>query len=215
MGHLFRAHPWHGVEIGSEAPAIVTAYIEIVPDDPVKFEVDKVSGFLKVDRPQQYSNVSPSMYGFVPQTYCGAQVARLCAERSGKAGIKGDSDPLDICVLTEKAISHGDILVDAIPIGGLRVIDREEADDKIVAVMAGDIVYGGYRDIDDCPDNILDRLKHYFLTYKQEPNSGESTIEIAEVYDAEAARAVIRAAQADYTEKFAAFQALLISARRR
>ena len=75
FGLLFQAHPWHGVSIGPEAPRVVTAYIEIVPTDTVKYEIDKSSGHLKVDRPQQFSNVCPTLYGFIPQTYCGERVA--------------------------------------------------------------------------------------------------------------------------------------------
>lgn len=212
LSYLFRAHPWHGVFIGDEAPEVVMAFVEIVPDDPVKFEIDKVSGYLKVDRPQQYSNICPTMYGFVPQTYSGETVAALCRERTGRSELVGDGDPLDICVLTEKGISHGDILVEAVPIGGLRMIDKDEADDKIIAVMAGDIVYGGYRDINDCPEHIADRIKHYFVTYKQEPNTGESRVEIADLYDADEARDVIRRGQHDYTAKFGAIQSLLRTA---
>jgi hypothetical protein len=78
MGLFFRAHPWHGVAIGDDAPEIVTLYVEIVPTDTVKYEIDKVSGYLKVDRPQKYSNVCPTLYGFVPRTYCTDRVtARL------------------------------------------------------------------------------------------------------------------------------------------
>src|ERR1043165_9069524 len=118
----FRAHPWHGVDIGRDAPRVVTCYIEIVPTDTVKYELDKVTGILRVDRPQKYSNVCPSLYGFIPQTLCAEAVAALCAERPGRTGIVGDGDPMDICVLTEKQISHGGILVRAIPIGGLRML---------------------------------------------------------------------------------------------
>ena len=75
FGLLFQAHPWHGVSIGPEAPRVVTAYIEIVPTDTVKYEIDKPSGHLKVDRPQQFSNVCPTLYGFIPQTFCGERVA--------------------------------------------------------------------------------------------------------------------------------------------
>ena len=120
----------------------MNAFIEIVPTDTVKYELDKTTGCLNVDRPQKFSNVCPTLYGFIPQTYCGEEVGAFCAERSGREGIDGDGDPMDICVLTEKAISHGDILVRAIPIGGLRMLDNEEADDKIVAVLEGDAVYG-------------------------------------------------------------------------
>ena len=206
---VLQAHPWHGIEIGEDAPNVVTAFIEIVPTDTVKYEIDKRSGYLKVDRPQQFSNVSPSLYGMLPQTLCAEEVAALCRRSTGRDGIVGDGDPLDVCVLTEKTISHGDILVQAIPIGGLRMIDRNEADDKIIAVMRGDAVYGAWRDIADCPDSVLDRLRHYFTTYKEAPDATSRKVEIAEVYDRAAAHAVISASRADYRRHFAAVRASL------
>jgi inorganic pyrophosphatase len=198
----YRAHPWHGVPMGDEAPAVVTSYIEIVPTDTVKYEMDKATGILRMDRPQQYSNVCPTLYGFIPRTLCAERVGAFCAERTGRAGIIGDGDPMDICVLTEKPISHGDILVRSIPIGGLRMIDGDEADDKIVAVLEGDSVYGGYRAIADCPAPLLDRLRHYFLTYKQGPDRADRTVEITHVYDREDAHAVIRCSHEDYAAHF-------------
>ena len=203
IGMRFKAHPWHGVRIGPEAPTTVTVYIEIVPTDTVKYEVDKESGHLKVDRPQQFSNVSPALYGMLPQTLCAEDVAALCERSTGRAGIVGDGDPMDICVLTEKTISHGDILVQAIPIGGLRMIDRNEAADKIIAVMKGDAVYGAWQDISDCPASVLDRLRHYFTTYKEAPDATNRKVEIAEVYDRRTAHAVIAASQSDYRRHYA------------
>ena len=202
--HLaFRAHPWHGVALGHQAPEVCTTYIEIVPTDTVKYEVDKVTGILKVDRPQKYSNVCPTLYGFLPQTYCGDQVGAFCDERTGRSGIVGDGDPLDICVLTEKAIPRGDILLHSVPIGGLRMIDGNEADDKIIAVMQGDALHGDWRDIGDCPAALVDRLRHYFLTYKDVPGtSGERRVEITHVYDRVEAHQVIRRARLDYHAKF-------------
>ena len=141
MGVLFKPHPWHGISIGDHAPEVVTAYIEIVPTDTIKYEIDKTTGYLKVDRPQRFSNICPSLYGLIPQTFCGEKIAELCAERTGRTGIVGDEDPLDICFLAEKSISHGDIILEAIPIGGLRMIDGDEAYDKIIAVMKGDAIY--------------------------------------------------------------------------
>jgi inorganic pyrophosphatase len=193
-----RAHPWHDVAIGDDAPRCVTAYIEIVPTDTVKYEMDKATGILRVDRPQQYSNVCPSLYGFLPRTLCGASVGALCAERTGRSGIVGDGDPMDVCVLTEKEISHGDILVRAIPIGGLRMIDGNEADDKIVAVLEGDAVFGGYEDITDCPAGLVDRLRHYFLTYKHGPDRASRVVEIAHVYGRDDAYEAIRRSRDDY-----------------
>jgi inorganic pyrophosphatase len=209
LDYLFRSHPWHGVAMGKDAPRVVTTYIEIVPTDTVKYEMDKVTGILRMDRPQQYSNVCPSLYGFVPQTLCAEQVGALCAERTGRTGIVGDGDPIDICVLTEKAISHGDILVQAIPIGGLRMIDGNEADDKIVAVLQGDGVYGGLEDIEQCPHALIDRLRHYFLTYKQAPDRATRVVEITHTYGRDEAHEVIRRSHEDYRSHYAGLEATL------
>lgn len=202
MNHQFKAHPWHGVFIGDNAPEIVTAFIEIVPTDTVKYEIDKQSGYLKIDRPQKYSNVIPTLYGFIPQTYCDAQVADYAAQQSGKAVAKGDGDPLDICVLSERTITHGDILLQAIPIGGLRMIDKGEADDKIIAVLKGDEVYESWKNITDCTEAVINRLKHYFLTYKNIPGSGTPTCEITHVYDRFEAYEVINRSREDYRNTF-------------
>ncbi|MDM8004249.1 MAG: inorganic diphosphatase, partial [Bacteroidota bacterium] len=147
----FRSHPWHGIDIGSTAPEIVMTYVEMVPTDTVKYEMDKVSGYLRLDRPQRYSNVVPALYGFIPRTLTGPDVAQRTMEVTGLEGIRGDGDAMDICILTEKDITHGDILVLARPIGGFRMIDGNEADDKIIAVLYNDAVYGEYADIKDCP----------------------------------------------------------------
>src|SRR2546423_956975 len=117
---LFQAHPWHGIAPGREAPEIVNAYIELVPTDTVKYELDKPSGHLRLDRPQRFSSLCPTPYGFIPQSFCGEQVAKLCEERVGLNGIRGDGDPMDICVLTEKTITHADLLVRAARIGELK-----------------------------------------------------------------------------------------------
>src|ERR671917_2101140 len=111
--HEWRPHPWHGLEPGRELPICVNAYIEITPFDLIKYEVDKASGYLKVDRPQRTSSQPPALYGFVPQTYCAERVTRL-----SPAAQKGDGDPLDICVLSERLISKSEIIVAARVIGG-------------------------------------------------------------------------------------------------
>src|SRR6218665_1197107 len=196
-----KAHPWHGIAIGEQAPIVVTAFIEIVPTDTVKYEIDKESGYLKIDRPQKFSNVVPSLYGFVPQTYCDEKIAEYAAQRSGKEVHKGDGDPLDICVLSEHTITHGDIILQAIPIGGLRLIDKGEADDKIIAVMKQDELYNGWKDVSDIPETILNRLKHYFLTYKNLPGE-PTTCEITGVYGKEEAYEVINRSREDYKNKF-------------
>ncbi|MCU0366580.1 MAG: inorganic pyrophosphatase [Bacteroidales bacterium] len=198
----FRAHPWHGIEIGERAPDVVMTFVEMVPTDTVKYEMDKMSGYLRLDRPQRYSNVVPALYGFIPRTLTGVRVAQLSMERTGMSGIRGDGDAMDICILTEKDISHGDILVRARPIGGFRMIDGNEADDKIIAVLESDAVYGEYDDIADCPQIAIERLKHYFLTYKDLPGE-KRKVTIPEVYDREEALEVIRRSMEDYAKEFA------------
>ena len=202
LAKLFQAHPWHGVVPGPEAPAIVHAYIEIVPTDAVKYELDKPSGHLRVDRPQRFSSMCPTPYGFIPQTFCGEEVAALCAERTGRDGVEGDGDPMDICVLSEKTFAHGSFFLNAKPIGGLRMIDGLQADDKIIAVLDSDLAYGGLNDIRDVAQGLVDRLKHYFLSYKQFPGEAPRKVEIVDVYDREGAIDVIKRSLVDYRKKF-------------
>ncbi len=201
MGLRYKSHPWHGISIGKDAPHEITAFIEVVPTDTVKYEIDKASGYLKVDRPQKYSNVVPALYGFIPQTFCGTNVGDFCNQKTNRTDIIGDGDPMDICVLTEKDLSHGDLLVDAIPIGGFRMIDGNQADDKIIAVLKNDTVYGHITNLEEMPKVVIQRLEHYFLTYKDMPGEARKT-EISHVYDREEALAVIQLAIKDYNDKF-------------
>ncbi|MBM4207217.1 MAG: inorganic pyrophosphatase [Gammaproteobacteria bacterium] len=201
MSIRHKAHPWHGIEAGENAPKVVTAFIEIVPSDTIKYEIDKASGYLRIDRPQKFSNMIPTLYGFIPQTYCSEEVAEYASLMSGKKVVKGDGDPLDICVLSERPVTHGDILVQAVPIGGFRLVDNGEADDKIIAVMKGDEFYRLWNDVSDCPASYIDRLKHYFLTYKHLP-SENIVIEITHVYGRAEAHEVIKRAMADYQYHF-------------
>jgi inorganic pyrophosphatase len=199
---LFQAHPWHGVSPGAKTPQLVNAYIEIVPTDAVKYELDKASGHLRVDRPQRFSSMSPTLYGFIPQTYCGREVAEVCEQRTGRVGIEGDKDPMDICVLSEKAFAHGSFFLLARPIGGLRMIDGNQADDKIIAVLDSDLAYGKFDEIGDVPQGLVDRLKHYFLSYKQLPSETEKRVEIIDVYDRTEALDVITRSLRDYESEF-------------
>ena len=157
----YKSHPWHGISIGDDAPNIVTCFIEVIPGDTVKYELDKVSGYLKVDRPQKFSSLVPALYGFIPQTYCGKRIGKYCSEKTKRKDIVGDGDPIDVIVLTERQINHGNILVQAIPIGGFRMIDGGEADDKIIAVLKQDEIYNQWKDINDIPVSLVNRLKHY------------------------------------------------------
>jgi inorganic pyrophosphatase len=199
----FVAHPWHGIDPGPKSPHEMDVFIEMTPIDTMKYEVDKESGYIRVDRPQKYSNHSPSLYGFIPRTYCGNNSAKLCMERLGRTNIIGDGDPLDICVLSSNPINHGNILLTAIPIGGLRMIDKNEADDKIIAVLKDDPVFSNIQNIDALPQTLLNKLRHYFLTYKAIPVVNEHPpVEIPEVYGQAEAFLVIQAALKDYEENF-------------
>src|SRR4051812_18703410 len=199
---LFKPHPWHGIPIGENCPSVITAYIEMVPNDTVKYEIDKLTGYRKVDRPQKFSNYVPALYGFVPQTYCDEQVREYAERMSGRAVERGDGDPLDICVLTERHITSGDIILEAIPIGGFRMIDKGEADDKIIAVLKQDEIFSSLRDVAECPEALINRLKHYFLTYKNMPGQENKAVQITHTYGRDEAHAVILRSMRDYNTTF-------------
>lgn len=201
--HPFRAHPWHGVSAGPDAPTVVTCYVEIVPTDTMKFEVDKETGILRLDRPQKFSNHCPTLYGFIPRTLCGKGVGDLCAKATGKKNIVGDGDAMDICVLTSRPILHSDIILHARPIGGFRMIDGGEADDKIIAVLENDDTYGAMQDLADVPKGTIDRLHHYFLTYKQVPGKkSPPNVSVSKLYNKKTAYSVIRQSMRDYATAF-------------
>lgn len=208
MGLRYKSHPWHGVDIGPDVPEVITTFIEMVPTDTVKYEIDKVTGYLRIDRPQKYSNVVPALYGFIPQTFSSRRVAEYCMEKTGRKDITGDGDPIDICVLTEKEITHGDILVRARPIGGFRMLDGNESDDKIIAVLNNDTVYGHFKDISDCPDLVIGRLQHYFLTYKDMPGK-QKDVEITHIFGVDEAHEIINRSMEDYHHKFDSLEEVL------
>jgi len=199
---FYRSHPWHGLSLGEDAPKVVNCYIEMVPTDTVKYELDKETGILKIDRPQKYSSLCPTLYGLLPQTYAGQLVANHCMQKTGLKNIEGDGDPMDICVLTEKVIPRGDIMLRAFPLGGFRMIDGDQADDKIIGVMIGDFVYGKYKDIHELPENLIERLRHYFLTYKDSPERKDSKVQITHIYDCREAHEIINLSRKDYRAKF-------------
>jgi len=190
----FRPHPWHGLETGPDPPAVLNAYIEITPFDLMKYEVDKISGYLRVDRPQRSSAQPPTLYGFVPRTFCGDRVRRLAP-----GATRGDGDPLDICVLSERAIARNEIIVRGQVIGGIQMVDNGEADDKIISVLENDYVWGHARGIRDVPPVMIERLQHYFLTYKLVPGR-RGGARLGKVYGRPHALKVVRAAIADYEE---------------
>lgn len=198
---LYRAHPWHGIPLGEKAPQVVNCFIEMVPTDAMKYEIDKDTGILMLDRPHKYSSRCPTPYGFIPRTYAGKQVAEYTGQKMENRTIVGDGDALDVCILAESAIAHGDLMLRAIPIGGFCLLDGNEADDKIIAVLEGDFIYGNMKDISECPEKIIERLRHYFLTYKDAPERGShSKIQIDHIYGREEALEVIRRGYQDYLE---------------
>lgn len=194
--HSFRPHPWHGLRVGPDPPRVVHAFIEITPFDLVKYEVDKVSGYLRVDRPQRTSSTPPMLYGFIPRTLCASRVATL-----SPAAASADGDPLDICVLSERPIDRAEVVLDARVIGGLQMLDNGEADDKIIAVLVNDAVWDSARDIADVPGRLIERLQHYFATYKLLPGQA-SAVSVRDVYGAGRAAQVVEAAMADYARVY-------------
>jgi inorganic pyrophosphatase len=188
----FRPHPWHGLAVGPEPPELLNAFIEITPFDLMKYEVDKHSGYLRIDRPQRGSSQPPALYGFIPRTYCDQEVQRL-----SPTSLRGDGDPLDICVLSERPITRNEIIVRARVVGGLQMVDAGDADDKIIAVLDNDYVYGAARDIADLPTVLVERLQHYFSTYKLVPEK-PNAVSIEQVYGRQQAFAVVEAAMRDY-----------------
>jgi len=193
----WRPHPWHGLEAGPKSPEVVMAYIEITPFDTIKYEIDKATGYLRVDRPQRGAATPPTLYGFIPRTYCGRRVAALSAPGVERA----DGDPLDICVLSERAITRSDIVLNARVIGGIQMIDNHEADDKIVAILDNDQVWDRVRELNELPPALLERLTHYFSTYKLVPGS-PNKVSLAGSYAREHAERVIVASQEDYAEVY-------------
>lgn len=194
--YRWRPHPWHGLEVGPEPPHIVHAYIEITPFDLVKYEIDKVTGYMRVDRPQRTSSQPPTLYGFIPRTYCGRRVQRLSPDAK-----RGDADPLDICVISERPLARTEVILTARVVGGIQAIDGGEADDKIVAVLDNDEFWRDVQDISQVADVLVERLRHYFGTYKMMPG-GASQMIIKRVYDREYALQVVAAAIEDYDEAF-------------
>jgi inorganic pyrophosphatase len=196
--YRWRPHPWHGLEVGPKPPRIVHAYVEITPFDLVKYEIDKVTGYMRVDRPQRTSSQPPTLYGFIPRTYCGPRVHALSqhAERA-------DGDPLDICVLSERPLNRSEVIVNARVVGGLQAVDGGEADDKIIAILENDEFWKDVDDVSQLPDILVERLRHYFATYKMAPG-GKSQMVIKGTYDCDYALRVVAAAIEDYEEAFGA-----------
>ncbi len=194
--YRWRPHPWHGLEVGPQPPSIVNAYIELTPFDRVKYELDKKTGYLQVDRPNRTSSFCPTLYGFIPKTYCGERVKAMMPGAKS-----GDHDPLDICVISERPINVSEVILKARIVGGLPMLDNDEADDKIIAVLEADAMWEQAQDISELPTVMVDRLRHYFSTYKM-LSPGDPTVKIDDAYGRDHAEKVVEAALADYEEAF-------------
>ncbi|NBY18726.1 inorganic diphosphatase, partial [bacterium] len=140
-------HPWHDVEVGNEAPEVVTSVIEVPKGSKIKYELDKTSGLIKVDRILFSSVHYPSNYGFIPKTLC------------------EDRDPLDILVLGQEPTVPLS-LMRARPIGVMKMEDQGEADDKIIAVHVDDPEFAHYQSIEELPPHWVKQVKRFFEDYK-------------------------------------------------
>lgn len=140
-------HPWHEVELGEKSPSIVNAVIEIPKGSKLKYELDKKSGLIKVDRVLFSSVHYPANYGFIPQTYC------------------EDRDPLDVLVLGQEIVTPLCIMRAKI-IGVMRMQDQGEADDKLIAVHADDPEYSYYNSISELPPHRMTEVRRFFEDYK-------------------------------------------------
>lgn len=175
-------HPWHDVDLGSRVPEIVPVIVEVPKGSKTKYELDKKSGLIRVDRILYSSVVYPANYGFIPQTYC------------------DDHDPLDVLVLGQETIVPLAVMM-AKPIGVMKMRDQNEGDDKIIAVHADDPEYRDYNSIRELPGHRLSELRRFFLDYKV---LEEKTVEVDDFLDREDALNVVRDAIDFYRKNRAA-----------
>jgi inorganic pyrophosphatase len=188
----WRPHPWHGLSPGRSPPQFLQVYVETTPFDAVKYELDRQTGYLRVNRLQRGSSLPPALYGFVPRSLCGPRVRAL-----SPGATQGDGDPLDVCVFSERPVRCAEMLLDVRLLGGLEVRDGGCADDKLIAVLEHDPLWGEARGLEDLPPVLLERLSHYFATYKATPEGG-SPVLVRGPYGLARAEAVVRAALQDY-----------------
>lgn len=173
-------NPWHDVAFGDNAPKIVNGIIEIPKGNRAKYELDKESGMLKLDRVLFSSVYYPANYGFIPRTYC------------------DDDDPLDILVICQIDIVPM-CIVSAKVIGVMRMIDGGEADDKIIAVAEGDPSVNHINDISELPQHFMSELKSFFEDYKK---LEKKEVVVEEFQNRETAWKIVEKAIADYNGKF-------------
>lgn len=176
-----KSNPWHAVEIGSKAPDIVNGIIEIPKHTRAKYELDKESGLLKLDRVLYSSVYYPANYGFIPQTYC------------------DDNDPLDILILSQITIVPM-CIVSAKVIGVMRMMDGGEHDDKIIAVAENDMSVNHYTDISELPDHFINEMRNFFEDYKKLEHK---TVVVKEFQNAELAKNIVLQSIIDYQKLIA------------
>lgn len=174
------ANPWHDVSYGENAPDVVNGIIEIPKGSRAKYELDKDSGMIKLDRVLYSSVYYPANYGFIPKTYC------------------DDNDPLDILIICQIDIIPM-CLVEAKVIGVMRMIDGGEADDKIIAVAAGDPSVNHINDISELPQHFISEMRSFFEDYKKLENK---TVSVEEFQDNAVAKEIVKIAIQDYNNKF-------------
>lgn len=179
MKHRIRSHPWHDIPFGENAPEVVHAIIEISRGSKAKYEVDKASGLLKLDRVLHSAFYYPINYGFIPQTYA------------------GDGDPLDILVLSQIDFEPLS-LVECRPIGVLRMHDKG-TDDKIISVCLNDVAVNHIQSLEELPSHLLQEIKHFFEQYKKLEHTEVVVDEWMEKKDA---HAIIRQNIQDYSVRF-------------
>lgn len=174
--NIDKTNPWHKVPIGENAPNVVNGIIEIPQNTRAKYELDKETGLLKMDRVIFSSMYYPANYGFIPQTYC------------------DDNDPLDILVLSQITIVPL-CIVSAKVIGVMRMLDQGELDDKIIAVAEHDMSVNHYNDISELPPHFIKEMKNFFEDYKKLENK---TVEVEDFQDASVAKNIITKSVVDY-----------------
>src|SRR5438874_42817 len=174
------SHPWHGISFGEAAPRLVNAVIEIPQGSRAKYEIDKESGLLRLDRVIYSSFYYPCNYGFIPQTY------------------GDDKDPLDILVITSLPV-QALCIMEAKVVGVMQMIDSGDADDKIIAVAANDPSVNHYNNIEELPRHFFEELRHFFEEYKKLENK---TVKVEEFGDKSMALKIINDALTFYKDNF-------------
>ena len=173
-------NPWHKVSVGNNAPDVVNGIVEIPKNTRAKYELDKESGLLRMDRVIYSSMIYPENYGFIPQTYC------------------DDKDPLDILILSQIAVVPM-CIVSAKVIGVMRMIDHGEMDDKIIAVAEHDMSVNHFNEVSELPNHFMRELQTFFEDYKKLENK---TVDIEDFQDAATARKIVNQSIQDYKDHF-------------